>query len=85
MSVSVMKEDLIVVDPDLQNDYPPEYATPVTAPPGYRVVTATGLTGDQMKLLLLRAKIVLDLAMPGPERLSGEGILSGAIPIISNR
>ena len=29
--------------------------------------------------------MVLDLAMPGPERLAGEGVLVGAIPIISSR
>jgi hypothetical protein len=82
---AVVKEDLIVVDPDLETDYPPSYATAVVSPPGYRAVHARGLTGDQMKLLLMRAKIVLDLAMPGPERLSGEGVLSGAVPVISSR
>ena len=29
--------------------------------------------------------MVLDLALPGPERLSGEGALMGAIPIVSSR
>jgi hypothetical protein len=82
---AVVKEDLIVVDPDLETDYPPSYATAVVSPPGYRAVHARGLTGNQMKLLLMRAKIVLDLAMPGPERLSGEGVLSGAVPVISSR
>ena len=38
-----------------------------------------------MPLLLQRAKVVVDLAVPGPERLIGEGTLSGAIPIISDR
>ena len=27
----------------------------------------------------------MDLAMPGPERLSGEGVLSGAVPLVSHR
>lgn len=39
----------------------------------------------QVSLLLQRAKVVVDLAMPGPERLAGEGVLMGAIPIVSNR
>jgi hypothetical protein len=82
---AVIKENLIVVDPDLQMDYPPSYPTAVVSPPEYRAVHARGLTGEQMKLLLMRAKVVLDLAMPGPERLSGEGILSGAVPVISSR
>ena len=30
-------------------------------------------------------QVVLDLALPGPERLAGEGLLMGAIPIVSNR
>jgi hypothetical protein len=34
---------------------------------------------------LQSAKIVLDLALPGPERLAGEGLLLGSIPIVSNR
>ena len=38
-----------------------------------------------MPLLLQRAKVVVDLAMPGPERLAGEGVLMGAVPIVSNR
>jgi hypothetical protein len=38
-----------------------------------------------MPILLQRAKVVLDLAMPGPERLAGEGIMMGAIPVISSR
>jgi hypothetical protein len=30
-------------------------------------------------------QVVVDLAMPGPERLSGEGVLSGAVPLVSHR
>ena len=30
-------------------------------------------------------KVVVDLAMPGPERLAGEGVLMGAIPIVSSK
>ena len=34
---------------------------------------------------LILLKVVVDLAMPGPERLAGEGVLMGAVPIVSNR
>ena len=33
----------------------------------------------------MRMQVVVDLAMPGPERLSGEGVLSGAVPLVSHR
>jgi hypothetical protein len=46
---------------------------------------AKNIPRAHMANYLLRAKVVLDLAMPGPERLAGEGILLGAIPIVSNR
>lgn len=29
--------------------------------------------------------MVVDLAMPGPERLAGEGVMMGAVPLLSNR
>jgi hypothetical protein len=80
----VLKEDLVLVDADL-DDYPTEHGSEVGPPAGVRVVVARGWTGEQMKVLLLRAKVVLDLAMPGPERLAGEGLLSGAVAIVSNR
>ena len=80
----MVKEDLVVVDADA-GDYPTEHTSEVNAPDGVRVVLAKGWTGEQMELLLLRAKVVLDLAMPGPERLAGEGLLSGAVAIVSNR
>ncbi len=38
-----------------------------------------------MPLILQRAKIVLDLGMPGPERISGEALLFGCIPVVSER
>ena len=46
---------------------------------------ARNIAAEQMPLLLQRAKIVLDLGMPGSERLSEEGLLMGAVPIISSR
>ena len=51
----------------------------------WKLVHAKNLRAEEMPLVLKRAKIVLDLAMPGPERISGEGALVGAIPVISNR
>jgi hypothetical protein len=54
-------------------------------PSGYRIIEAKNIPRRSMPGLLLRAKIVVDLALPGPERLAGEGILMGAIPIIAKR
>ena len=51
----------------------------------WKLLHAENLRPEEMPLVLKRAKIVLDLAMPGPERISGEGVLVGAIPIVSDR
>ena len=83
--LSVPKESLIVIDPDLIDDYPPEEAVPFSVPPGVRIVYAKDAHPRDMPLLLQRAKVLLDLAMPGPERLASEAVLMGAIPIVSNR
>lgn len=79
----IRQEDLIIVDADFTNDYPPEQPLELQLPPGYRVVYAAGIPPEMMPLLLQRAKIVVDLAMPGLERISGEAILMGTIPIVS--
>lgn len=82
----VLKEDLIVIDYDYFKDYPPlSCCLEFNVPSNYRIVYAKNIPRNLMPMLLKRAKIVLDLAMPGPERLAGEGILMGAIPIVSKR
>lgn len=68
------------------NDYPLEViALSLNIPPGFRILEAKGIPHNSMPSLLLRAKVVLDLAMPGAERISAEGAMMGAIPIISRR
>jgi len=82
----ILKEDLIIIDYDYVKDYPPlSCCSTFHLPSNYKVVFAKDIPRHQMPALLKRAKIVLDLAMPGPERLAGEGILMGAVPIISSR
>ena len=83
--MAVLKENLIVMDMDLLTDYSPEEGVPFEIPSGYRVVKARDIRAEEMPLILQRAKLLVDLAMPGPERLSTEAILMGAIPLISNR
>jgi len=94
------------VDPDFFSDYPPTPSVAFSVPRGFKVLYAKGIAAVDMPLVLQRAKIVLDLALPGVERLGThfpcltihdehsfmpyyssaiEGILFGAIPIISNR
>ena len=84
-SSGIAKENLIVIDPDFGDDYMPLKSVSYGLPTGVRGVIAKGIPHDDMPLLLHRAKVILDLALPGPERLSGEGALFGAIPIISSR
>ena len=82
----VKKERLIIIDPDFHQDYPPTEGVPdVAAPPGWRVVVATGFHPSEMTLLLERAALVIDLGMPGPERLTSEATLLGALPVIAER
>ena len=81
----VKKENLVVFDPDYHTDYPPQPAVHFAVPEGWRIVYLRGLHAAEVPLLLKRAKIVLDLAMPGPERLAGEAVLVGAVPVISSR
>jgi hypothetical protein len=80
------QENLVILDLDLSRDYPfEEINLNLRLPSGYRIMEAKGIPPAEMPHLLLRAKVVVDLALPGPERLAGEGMLMGAIPIISNR
>ena len=82
--MTLKKENLIVLDMDILHDYPPRYQDVMFAiPDGYQLLRLHEIPRHRMGSILLRAKIVLDLAMPGPERLAGEGILAGAIPIVS--
>lgn len=83
--VEVTKEKLILVDADFFDDYPP--STPITfqAPADYQVIVTKGFSPEVLLSLLHRAQIVLDLALPGPERLASEAILFGALPLVSNR
>ncbi len=75
----------MIVDPDFDRDYPPEQPMVFHAPVDWKVLYAQGIPAAQMPLLLQRAKIVLDLGMPGPERISGEALLFGCIPVVSER
>jgi hypothetical protein len=81
----VAKENLVVIDPDFAREYSPREGLDITLPPGIRAVYAENIPHTEMPLLLQRAKVVVDLAIPGPERLMGEGVLNGAIPIASSR
>jgi hypothetical protein len=81
----VAKENLVVIDPDFAREYSPRQGLDIALPPGIRAVYAENIPHAEMPLLLQRAKVVVDLAIPGPERLIGEGVLNGAIPIASSR
>lgn len=81
----IPKENLIILDPDFLTDYAPKKPVGFSIPVGYKLLYAQDIQSSDMPLILKRAKIVLDLALPGPERISGEGILVGAIPIIADK
>lgn len=84
--LSVKKENLIVLDMDILHDYPPHNDDiSFSIPEGYRLLKLHDVPRHRMASILLRAKIIIDLAMPGPERLAGEAILLGAIPIVSKQ
>lgn len=65
----LLQEDLILVDPDFFSDYPPSPTVAFAIPRGFKVLYARGIAAADMPLVLQRAKIVLDLALPGVERL----------------
>lgn len=69
LSVYPLQEDLILVDPDFFSDYPPSPTIAFAVPRGFKVLYARGIAAADMPLVLQRAKIVLDLALPGVERL----------------
>ena len=81
--LSVPKENIVVIDTDFSENYPPEMPVPYSLPPGFRVVYARDIHPKDVPLLLQRAKVLLDLAMPGPERMVSEAILFGAVTVIS--
>lgn len=76
---------MILFDNDYLDDYSPESDWYLQLPNNYVVVHVKDFTYSEVLVLLQRAKVVLDFALPGPERLVSESILLGAIPIISNR
>jgi hypothetical protein len=84
-SPPVLKENLVLIDPDFLQEYYPNKVVHFEVPPGYKAIYLSKIPHAQIPLLLQRAKILLDLALPGPERLSSEAILSGAIPVQSNQ
>eukprot|EP01034_Spumella_vulgaris_P026529 gene26529-33122_t len=84
-TVHVEKENLLLIDPDFSRDYPPENEVTFQAPAGWRALYVQDIPAQEMPLILQRAKIVLDLGMPGVERISGEAILFGCIPVVSER
>lgn len=84
-SLRLRKERLILLDADYFDDYPPAQPFAFQVPDGYQVVVLRGFSSDDVAMLLQRAQIVVDLAMPGPERISSEAILFGAIPIVAER
>jgi len=84
-SPRVRKENLVLIDPDFLNEYTPRQGVHFEVPPGYKAIYLSKIPHDQIPLLLQRAKILLDLALPGPERLSSEAILAGAIPVQSDQ
>eukprot|EP01031_Cornospumella_fuschlensis_P034589 gene34589-41885_t len=83
--LDVYKENLLVLDPDYFTFYTPERKVAVHLPTGSRGVIAENIMPKTMPNLFQRAKVVMDLALPGHERISDEAILFGAIPVISNR
>lgn len=84
-SQRVKKENLILIDPDYMNEYRPHKQVQFEVPRGYKTIYLSNIPHAKIPLLLQRAKILLDLALPGPERLSSEAILSGTIPVQSNQ
>lgn len=90
--VPIQKENLILIDYDFFKDYPPQLPLHIRLPSSngeldsYEILFLNGnIPGEKIPYLLQRAKMVIDLGMPGPERISSEGILFGAIPVVSHR
>lgn len=81
----IVKEKLILLDGDFFDDYPPVNPVKFDVPLGYEFIVLRGFSSEEIIHLLHRAQIVLDLAMPGPERISSEAILFGVVPIIAER
>jgi len=81
----IAKENLVLIDTDFADDYAPESDISYEVPENARYVMLKNFSREEVLLLLQRAKVTLDLAMPGAERLSGEGVLLGSVPIIASR
>lgn len=82
----VAKENLVLIDTDFADDYPPiGEQIHFNVPERARYVMMKDFDYEEVLFLLQRAKVTLDLAMPGAERLSGEGVLLGAVPIVASR
>jgi hypothetical protein len=84
----VIKENIIFIDKDYKDDYPPEQSqlfllSKKSAISKYQWIHR--FRSVDMPLFFQRAKLVMDLAMPGAERVGYEAILFGAIPLISRR
>jgi hypothetical protein len=55
----IWKDDLVVIDLDLIEDYPPEQAIEITLPEHYQIVYAKNLAHDELVTILQRAKVVI--------------------------
>jgi len=78
----LLQEDLILVDPDFFSDYPPSPTVAFAVPRGFKVLYARGIAAADMPLVLQRAKVVLDLALPGVERLGTHPSIQSIHPSI---
>eukprot|EP01039_Chlorochromonas_danica_P004051 gene4051-4430_t len=83
--VDVRKEKLILIDPDYFREYSPFIPQHFILPDHYQAVLIEKISSDIMANLFQRAEMILDFGLPGPERMSNEAILFGAIPIIAER
>lgn len=54
----ILKENLIVFDPDLIDDYPLEQSIDIMLPGNYKVVFAKNLPHDELVTVLQRAKVM---------------------------
>jgi len=81
----VVKENIVVFDSDLQTQFEPELAVTFNLPPNSRLVYTADVDPRELPLLLQRAKVFVDLALPGPDSLATQAVLWGAVPVLSNR
>ena len=81
----VVKENIVVFDSDVQTRFEPELPVTFNLPPNCRLVYAAEVDPVELPLLLQRAKVFVDLALPGPESLITQAVLWGAVPVVSGR